>query len=113
MLFATSEVTFTEEILESPRTVLVHFWAPWCKICHRIEPMLLKLQERHPETVQLASVNADDNLKLVTTYRVKILPTILVFKQGQVIHRLDGFQGRDETMRSLEQVLTSRIVTTA
>ncbi|WP_017305790.1 thioredoxin family protein [Spirulina subsalsa] len=113
MLFPTSEVSFSSEVLDSPQPVIVHFWAPWCKICQRLEPMLLKFQQESPHRVRLASVNADESLKLVNTYRVKILPTVLVFEQGQLIHRVEGFQGLDDTARSLRQAIEQRIATTA
>ncbi len=103
MLNVTDE-TFADHVLTATNPVLVYFWAPWCKLCHLVEPTLIKMQGEFAHPIDLVSVNADENLKLSTTHRLKILPTVLVFAGGKVIYRLEGFPGRDELQRSLKQM---------
>jgi DNA-binding response OmpR family regulator len=99
--------TFRKEVLESPMPVLVHFGASWSGLCRIIMPLLQEFQLQWGEQVKLVYVNADKNLKLVTTYRIKSLPTLILFKNGKVVHRLDSFQGKDEVRIALEAIIES------
>lgn len=104
MLLSASEPTFSKQVLESSQPIVVYFWAPWCKLCLNIQPLLLQFQSENPELLKIVSVNADENFKLVNTYRLKMLPTLLIFDRGVVIHRIEGFHGREELYRTLEKV---------
>jgi DNA-binding response OmpR family regulator len=99
--------TFRKEVLESPMPVLVHFGASWSGLCRIIMPLLKEFQLQWGEQVKLVYVNADKNLKLATTYRIKSLPTLILFKNGKVVHRLDSFQGKDEVRIALEAIIES------
>ncbi len=113
MVLSISERTFTHEVLESSTPVIVHFWAPWCGLCRMINPLLTRFQSEWGEQVKLVGINADQNLKLANAYRLKTLPTIILFEGGEVVHRLDGFQGRDELRRALENIMASSLPTSA
>ena len=91
-----SEQAFVSEVLESSTPVLVHFWAPWCGICQMIEPALTQLLAECGQSAKLVGINADENLKLASSYRITTLPTVLVFEGGKLLHRIDSFQRRDE-----------------
>ncbi len=101
-----SELAFKREVLDSETPVLVHFWAPWCTICRLIEPSLNQLLSEWGGQLRLVSVNADDNLRLASGYRITTLPTVLLFQRGQLVHRLDSYQKRDELRSVLSNVLT-------
>lgn len=105
MVLSLNERTFRQEVLESTMPVLVDFWAPWCGLCRLIHPLVQEIQSDCGESVKLVKVNADENLKLATTYRIKSLPTILLFEGGQVVHRLEGFNGRDDLQRALQTIM--------
>ncbi|MBD2483177.1 MULTISPECIES: thioredoxin family protein [Planktothrix] len=107
MLLSVSEQMFTQEVLEASTPVLVHFWAPWCGLCKLIMPQLRQFQEDWRGKVKLVAVNADQSLKLATTYRLQTLPTLIVFDRGQVLYRLDHFQGREDLRRSLDTFMVS------
>lgn len=109
MVLSLNERTFRQEVLESATPVLVDFWAPWCGLCRLIHPIVQDLQSSWGEPVKLVRVNADDNLKLANTYRIKSLPTILLFENGQVVHRLEGFSGREDLRRALETILLTSL----
>ncbi len=103
-----NETNFKQEVLDSD-LVLVHFWTPWCGLCKLINPMLETMQENHNEVIKLVSINADDNLKLANTYRLKNVPTILLFKNGKPIEKLDNFNSRDRLKTALEKIMNSTL----
>ena len=105
MALSLNERTFRQEVLESSIPVLVDFSAPWCGLCRIIQPLLREFQADWNGQVKLVRVNADENLKLATTYRIKSLPTLILIEQGQVIQRLDHFQGRDEVRMALKTLM--------
>jgi len=102
-----SEGEFNQEVLESATPVLVHFWAPWCGICRLIEPSLNLLLKEYGDRLKLVGINADENLKLASRYRITTLPTVLLFEGGQVLHRLDSYQRREELRSILQELLVS------
>lgn len=104
-----SEQVFKTEVLDASTPVLVHFWAPWCGICRLIEPSLNQLLNQWGEQLKLVSINADENLKLASGYRITTLPTVLLFQGGQVLHRLDSYQKREELRAILEETLSLRV----
>jgi thioredoxin 1 len=100
-----SEQAFINEVLESSTPVLVHFWAPWCGICRMIEPALTQLLNEAGQSAKLIGINADENLKLASSYRITTLPTVLVFEGGKLLHRIDSFQRREELRSRLLTML--------
>lgn len=106
-MLSVNEKNFREEVLEAGVPVLVNFWAPWCGICRLIEPQLLKFQTNWRGELKLVSINADQNIKLATKYRLKTLPTIILFEKGEVLNRFEHFQGREELQNTLDAFLVS------
>jgi thioredoxin 1 len=109
MVLSLNERTFRQEVLESSMPVLVDFSAPWCGLCRVIQPMLREFQSEWSGQVKLVRVNADENLRLATTYRLKSLPTLLLFDRGQVVQRLDSFHGRDEVRMALKKLMVNSL----
>ncbi|MBK1988403.1 thioredoxin [Sphaerospermopsis aphanizomenoides BCCUSP55] len=107
MVLSVSERTFTQEVLESSIPVLVNFEAPWCGLCRIIHPLLLQFQSQCSDEIKLVRVNADQNFKLSTTYRLKSLPTLLLIEKGIVRQRLEGFRSRDDLRMALEEIKLS------
>ena len=115
-MMSVSERTFRQEVLETSKTVLVDFWAPWCGLCRLINPMLQEFQHQGSDgvsgqshRVKVVRVNADNNLKLASQYRIKSLPTLLVFKDGELVDRLEGFQGREELRMALQSLMRTSL----
>jgi thioredoxin 1 len=107
MVLSVNERTFTQEVLESPIPVLIHFWAPWCGLCRLIQPMLLEFHKHGSDRIKLVGVNADENFKLSNSYRLTTLPTLILIENGKVRQRLDSFRGRDELRLVLEEIKLS------
>jgi thioredoxin 1 len=109
MLLTVREQSFKQEVLDSPIPVVVNFWAPWCGICRLITPLLTKLQAEWGDRVTIVSINADESLKLASTYRLTTLPTLLVFESGKLSHRIDSFHGREDLRTALEKLMASHV----
>ncbi len=107
MVLSVSERTFTQEVLESPIPVLVNFEAPWCGLCRIIQPLLLQFQAQCGDEIKLVGINADQNFKLSTTYRLKSLPTLLLIENGIVRQRMSDFRGREDLLLALEEIKLS------
>ena len=93
-----SDATFEKEVLKSAEPVLVDFWAPWCGPCRILGPIVEKLAGEFAGTVKVAKVNVDENPSSAQTYGVMSIPTLIVFKGGQVAEQMVGVQ-QEATLR--------------
>ena len=78
-----SDATFAVEVLAAPGPVLVDFWAPWCRPCRAIEPILDALTAEADGRVRLVRLNVDENLAVAGRYGVLSLPTVILFEGGE------------------------------
>ncbi len=104
MIHSVTELNFREKVLTSSTPVLVNFGAPWCGLCKIVEPMLIQFQDRWNDRIKLVNVNADENFKLVSCYKLTRLPTSILFVDGQISHRLEGFRGREDLHANLDRI---------
>lgn len=88
-----SDNSFKAEV-EGEGTVLVDFWAPWCGPCKMIAPVLEEL-DKEIESLKIAKVNVDDNPESAARFGVMSIPTLIVFKDGQPVDKVVGFQSKD------------------
>ncbi|MDP8210766.1 MAG: thioredoxin [Candidatus Stygibacter australis] len=87
---------FQKEVLESTKPVLVDFWAPWCGPCRALAPTLEELAEKHSDKVTVGKLNVDENPELATKYHVMSIPTLLLFKDGQIDKQHIGLISTDK-----------------
>jgi thioredoxin 1 len=104
MIHSVTELNFKEQVLTSSLPVLVNFEAPWCGLCKLIQPTLIQFHDRWDEQIKLVNINADDNLKIASTYRLKTLPTLILFANGKVVDRLEGFHSREDLRANLDRM---------
>jgi thioredoxin 1 len=89
MLIFTDK-NFDVVVLDNLKPVLVDFWAPWCGPCRALEPELEKVEANLTGTVVFGKLNIDDNEKIPNTYSISSVPTLLLFKNGEVIDQIIG-----------------------
>lgn len=78
-----SDDSFDGEVLQSPLPVLADFWAPWCGPCKAVAPLLEELAAENPN-IRVVKVNVDDNPKTAERYNVRAIPTLILFRNGEV-----------------------------
>lgn len=88
--------SFDSEVKEARVPVVVDFWAPWCGPCKAIAPIMEELADELGDSVKICKVNVDDNSEIATRYEVRAIPTILVFKNGEIAETLVGLTSKDD-----------------
>ena len=98
-----SDHDFETEVLQSASPVLVDFWAPWCGPCRLIAPVIEELAGENQGNVIVAKVNIDDSPNIAATYGVSSIPTLMIFKNGEVVDRFVGVQPKKRLQDAIEQ----------
>jgi thioredoxin 1 len=99
----TSE-NFDKEVLQSPKPVLVDFWAEWCGPCKMLAPALDELATEYEGKAKIAKINVDDHQDLAVRYRINSIPTLLFFKNGQIVDQVVGMKSKKDLKAKLDQV---------
>ncbi len=98
-----SDSTFIDEVLSSTTPVLVDFWAPWCGPCRAIAPMIEELMNENLGSLKVVKVNVEEHTKFASQYQVEAIPTLIIFKGGQPVERIQG--ARPKAM--MQQIIDS------
>lgn len=85
-----TDATFEGEVLQSSTPVLVDFWAEWCAPCRAIAPIVKEIADDNGDKLKVVKVNIDESPQTPGTYGIRSIPTVLVFKDGQVVSQLTG-----------------------
>ena len=97
-----SDATFDKDVLTSDVPVLVDFWAEWCGPCRMMEPTIDAIASDYSGRVKVGKLNVDDNGGTATRYGIRGIPTLLLFKGGQVVEQRVGAVGKSEVQKMLE-----------
>jgi len=106
MTLQVTDATFEQEVLQSDVPVLLDFWAPWCGPCRMVAPILDELSEEFAGRAKIAKVNVDENQQIPAQFGIRSIPTLILFKNGQVTSKEDvvELQERFET-NDIERIL--------
>ena len=102
MAIEFTDENFKELVLESDKPVLVDFWAEWCGPCRTIAPIIDDLHEELDGKAIIGKVNIDENSDTPVNYGVRNIPTLLIFKNGQVVDTLVGMQPKGKIIEKIE-----------
>ena len=103
-ILTLTESNFDQEVLKSSTPVLVDFWAEWCGPCKMIAPLLDELASEYDGKVRIGKINIDEFGALASQYGVRAIPTLLLFKDGQVAEQVVGMRSKRELKSSLDRV---------
>jgi thioredoxin 1 len=99
-----SDANFQAEVIESETPVLVDFWAPWCGPCRVVAPVLEEIAGERPD-LRVVKLNVDDNQQTAAAFEVLSIPTMILFKNGQVAKKIIGAYPKRKLEAELEPVL--------
>ncbi len=97
--------TFQKEIKEFEGVALVDFWAPWCGPCQILGPIIEELAKEFEEGVKICKVNVDEEGALAQEYEIMSIPTVYIFKNGEIVDTLIGAQNKDIYKEAIEKHL--------
>lgn len=95
-IITVTKDNFDQEVLKSEQPVLVDFWASWCGPCRAVAPLMEQLAEEFEGKAKVAKVNVDDEGELAGKFRVLSIPTVMLFKGGQMVEKIIGARSKEE-----------------
>lgn len=100
-----TDETFASEVIDAAGVVLVDFWAPWCRPCSQVEPVLSELAAELDGRVRVVKINTDENPQVTQRFGITSLPTLLIISNGEVVSQLIGARPK----AAIREALTSHV----
>ncbi len=100
-----TESNWNEEVVNSDKPVLVDFWAPWCGPCRIIAPIVEELAEEFEDQIKVGKLNTDENPNIAMQYGIRAIPTVILFRKGEVVDTRIGVQPKE----ALRQMILNHI----
>lgn len=104
MVKNVTDANFEEVVLKSDKPVLVDFWAEWCGPCRMVGPIVDELAKEYDGKVEVTKVNVDENPEVTSKYGIRNIPTILFFKDGEVVDKTVGALPKGKLAEKLESL---------
>jgi thioredoxin 1 len=104
-LKTVTDETFTQDVLQSDKPVLVDYWAVWCGPCRMIAPILEEIDKTHGDKLQIAKLNVDENPQTASSYGIVSIPTLNVFQGGRVVKQIIGAKPKAALLKDLAEFL--------
>ena len=101
MITTITKDNFEKEIVKADKPVLVDFWASWCGPCRMLGPTIDEIAEEHPE-IKVCKINIDDEAELAIRHGVMSVPTLMLFKNGEIAQTAVGVRPKDEILDLLK-----------
>ena len=101
----TTDSEFKKDVLDSKIPVLVDFWAEWCGPCKMVAPVLDELAKEYEGKIKIAKVDVDQNQQVAGSFSIRSIPTMLFFKNGQVVKQLVGAHPKAKLVSEIQEVL--------
>ena len=95
--------SFNTEVINSDKLTFVDFYATWCGPCRKLSPILEEVETELSDRVNFAKIDTDDNIDAAKEYQVSGLPTLLVFKNGEVVERMVGLMPKSSIITTIEK----------
>ncbi len=105
MALEITDATFEEQVLKSDKPVLVDFWAAWCGPCRMVGPIIEELSHEYEGKAVIGKVDVDRHQEFAAKYGVRNIPTVLVFKDGEVVGRQVGVAPKNVYVEALDSLL--------
>lgn len=107
LIVTLTQENFSQNVLQSQTPVLVDFWAEWCGPCKMIAPLLDELADEYDGKIKIGKINVDEQQALAAQYGVRAIPTLLLFKQGQIAEQMVGAKSKRDLKASFDRVVTA------
>lgn len=104
MAMEFTDQNFEQEVLQSDKLTVVDFWAPWCGPCQIMGPILEELSGEVKDSAKVGKLNVDDNPGTASKYGIMSIPTIKIFKGGQIVKEFVGVQQKDALKAELAKL---------
>ncbi|HEX7290342.1 MAG TPA: thioredoxin [Conexibacter sp.] len=102
-----NDSNFQAEVIESETPVLVDFWAPWCGPCRMVAPVLEEIAQEKGDALKIVKLNTDENQQTAIAYEVLSIPTLILFKNGQIAKKVIGAYPKRKLEAELEPALAA------
>jgi thioredoxin 1 len=101
-----TDANFQADVIDSDQPVLVDFWAPWCGPCKMVAPTIEELANDYAGKVRIGKVNTDENPETATAHQISAIPTVMLFKGGQLVDRFVGVTPKEKFTAALDGQLS-------